>query len=86
MGVLMRADEEFAKQAFDQSLESKGSSERIWPDGDEPSDFYLTADGEDFDVEIATLMEQVTIPEKILQKRELAILLKFWCKRLREKR
>ena len=62
----MRADEEFAKQAFDQYLENKGVSERIWRDGDEPPDYYLTTDNEDFVVEVTTLIIQVqTSPQPL---------------------
>jgi ribosomal protein S21 len=69
----MREDEEFGKQAFDQYLAAKGVTERIWRDGGdkrEPPDYYLTAENEDFVVEVTTLDQQILTPRGIVVSRD----------------
>ena len=69
MDLGLRRDEEFARQAFERYLENKGVHEQDWKKGDEPPDCYLTAGGEDFAVEITTLMEQVATPRRPVSKK-----------------
>lgn len=60
----MRDDETWCKDCFDNFLSTRYPSvHRVWEDGTEPPDFFLTLDSVRFAVEISKLSEQVHTPK-----------------------
>ncbi|MBZ0302428.1 MAG: hypothetical protein K8J31_21960 [Anaerolineae bacterium] len=65
----MRKDEEFAKQAFDQFLATKGISDRLWLEGNEPPDYFLVINNQRYAAEITTITERIDTPRKTVSRR-----------------